>query len=121
MCRSRRSPLASLPSRHRFAPLPAPLTDQPLLPVVALATVLLAHVRSFSRSDEITHLVGKAPGLAPHRARFARLRGELLADAATSPPAGPLFNVTVPGMCCLPQRTNASNTSPRALPFGVSE
>ena len=37
-----------------------------------------------------------------------------------SPPAGPCFNVTVPGMCCLPQRTNASNTSPSALPFGVS-
>jgi len=49
------------------------------------------------------------------------LRRDFLADAATSPPAGLRLNVTVPGMCCLPQRTNASNTSPRALPFGVSE
>jgi hypothetical protein len=40
--------------------------------------------------------------------------------AHRSPLAGPWFNVTVPGMCCLPQRTNASNTSPRARPFGVS-
>jgi hypothetical protein len=48
---SRHSPLAILPSRHRFAPLPAPLTDQPLLPVVALATMLLAPVPAFARFD----------------------------------------------------------------------
>ncbi len=56
----------------------------------------------------------------PHPARFARLRRKFVAEVATSPPAGPWFNVTVPGMCCLPQRTNASNTSPSARPFGVS-
>lgn len=29
------------------------------------------------------------------------------------------LNATTPGMCCLPQRTKASSTSPRARPFGV--
>lgn len=55
----------------------------------------------------------------PHRERFARVRRELAPDAAAPPLAGRSFSVTVPGMCFLPQRTNASNTSPRALPFGV--
>jgi hypothetical protein len=36
---------------------PAPLTDRPPLPLAALATMLLAHVQSFGRFDEITYLV----------------------------------------------------------------
>ncbi len=59
-------------------------------------------------------------GGPPHLARFGRVRRGLAADTATSLPTGFWFNATVPGMCCLPQRTNASNTSPRARPFGVS-
>jgi hypothetical protein len=42
-----------------FATLPASLTDQPPLPVTALATVLLAPVQAFGPSDENTDLVGK--------------------------------------------------------------
>jgi hypothetical protein len=61
---------------------------------------------------------GLSADRVPHPACF--VRGWRECAAATSPPADPCFNVTVPGMCCLPQRTNASNTSPSALPFGVS-
>jgi hypothetical protein len=58
--------LASLTSRHRFAALPTSLTGRPSLPVMALATILLAPVPSLGRCDEITYLVGKAPPSSPH-------------------------------------------------------
>jgi hypothetical protein len=69
-----------------------------------------------------------APSAHRHRHTFSpwtgyasfllvRLWPDFVTDAAIPPTS---FNVTVPCMCCLPQRTNASNTSPRALPFGVS-
>ena len=56
----------------------------------------------------------------PHRARFVCVRRESGADSEARSAAGPWPIATVPGMCCLPHRTIASNTSPRATPFGVS-
>jgi hypothetical protein len=44
-----RLPASLRSSPHRFATLPASLTDLPTLPVSALATMLLALVRSFER------------------------------------------------------------------------
>jgi len=90
---------ASLPSSPpRFGPLPASLTDQPLLlhfafllrsqsshhfhvvafvacdsPVAALATVLLARVRAFRRSDEMGNLVGNSSGVTRRAAAASDL------------------------------------------------
>jgi hypothetical protein len=50
------------PGLHRSLRIPASLTDQPPLPVASLATVLLAHVHSFGRFDEITYLAPHSEG-----------------------------------------------------------
>jgi hypothetical protein len=55
-----------------------------------------------------------------HPPCLMRARRVLPADTADPALPGPWFSATVPGMYCLPQRTNATSTSPRALPFGVS-
>jgi hypothetical protein len=51
------------PGRYLALRNPAALTDQPIHPVSALATVLLAHVPAFDLFDEILYLVENASDL----------------------------------------------------------
>jgi hypothetical protein len=130
--RSRYSPAARrrhrAPTRsRRAAPRVSARQDLAVRPAMhhpALRAVIGSDVEGARRLEVVlvraAGLESSAPRPPPHPARFARVRRELAADAADAPLAEAWFSVTVPGMCCLAQRTNASNTSPRALPFGVS-
>jgi hypothetical protein len=66
--RATRPSLDPLTPSTRGPAEPASLTDQPRLPVWALATMLLAHVSAFGLFDEILYLVEHRPhpfGLRP--------------------------------------------------------
>jgi hypothetical protein len=52
---------------------PVSFAELPTLHVSALATVLLAHVQSFGRSDATLSRLGNSPGLTPHGPFFVRL------------------------------------------------
>jgi hypothetical protein len=68
---TRRHPRFVAVSRARVAALPAPLTGPPLLPVSALAAVLLAHVLPFA---PLATLCTMAP---PQAGRSAAILAEL--------------------------------------------
>jgi hypothetical protein len=70
--------VANQPSRALSLRVPAPLADQPLLPVVAFATMLLTLGASFARSNATFSLSEIHPGLT-------RDRSNRLLDLLTSP------------------------------------
>lgn len=72
----------------------------------------LTRNRSASRSDDPL-----SPTALPQSGLLGGLRRE--DGAGDEFLAAAWLNATAPGMWCVPQRTKASSTSPRARPFGV--